>query len=444
MPTEEPATLPTHRAPAEAAKPHRFSKPLIAATSVVVVAAAAVLVIAVVQRSHKSTSPVAATSTTPGGAISPSPAPTTSAAPAVASTPAPVVSSIAPVVSSSSPPASVTPSATGPRGLTNLAALIAGKPNDATGKGVPGAAATASLGRSSVVATGADGSIFVIDANLNRLLRIRDGKVTVAYARGSRGGHIGGLAVSRTGKVVLLTPDGLIEITGDGKSTSIATLTQLGASVTPGDESPLAFDGVGNLYIANSNGYTVLRRAVDGSMTLVAGNGQFADLLPPKGDGGPATSAPMAHMTAMVVDRSGNLLIGQAQGALRMVAVDGTLSTIAGAGSLTMANGAATFPPDGTKAVDVGLSGISSLAVDSQGRIYVGDSQAGVIMRINVDHTVAFVAGDQPGATEPTLTGSPADQTRFADAAGLAFDKSGALLVAEAGLVVKVDGVAAS
>jgi hypothetical protein len=323
--------------------------------------------------------------------------------------------------------------------------LIAGKPNDASGKGVPGAAATASLGRSSTVATGADGSIFVIDANLNRLLRIKDGKVTIAYARPVRsGGRIGGLAVSRTGKVVLLTPDGLIEVTGDGKSTSIATLTQLGAGVAPGDESPLAFDGVGNLYIANSNGYTVLRRAVDGSMSLVAGTGQFANLLPPKGDGGPATSAPVAHMTAMVVDRSGNLLIGQAQGALRMVAVDGTLSTIAGAGSLTTANGAATFAPDGTKAVDVGLTGISSLAVDSQGRIYVGDSQAGVIMRINVDHTVTFVAGDQSGATDPTLTGSPADQTRFADAAGLAFDRSGALLVAEAGLIVQIDGVAAS
>ncbi len=336
------------------------------------------------------------------------------------------------------------PSATGPRGLTALATLIAGKLNDASGKGVPGAAATASLGQSSVVATGADGSIFVIDASLNRLLRINDGKVTVAYARRGKSGPIGGLAVSGTGKVVLLTPDGLVEITGDGKSTSVATLAQLGTGVTPGAETPLAFDGVGNLYIANSNGYTVLRRAVDGSMSRVAGTGQFADLLPPKGDGGAATAAPMAHMTAMVVDSGGNVLIGQAQGALRMVAVDGTLSTIAGAGAQTMSNGAATFPADGTKAVDVGLSEISSLAVDAQGRIYVGDSQAGVIMRINVDGTVTFVAGDQPGATDPTSAGSPADQTRFADAAGLAFDKSGALLVAEAGLIVKVDGVAAS
>jgi hypothetical protein len=420
-----------------------WAKPLIAAASASAVAAAVVVVIVVAERSRRSAPPSAAASTAASSPISPTPASTTTAAPVLASTSAPVASSSAPPVSSSAPPASATPSATGPRGLTTLATLIAGKPNDATGKGVPGAAATASLGRSSVIATGADGSIFAIDASLNRLLHIKDGKVTVAYAKREKTGPIGGLAVSRTGKVVLLTPDGLIEITGDGKSTSIATLAQLGSGVTPGDEAPLAFDGVGNLYIANSNGYTVLRRAVDGSLTRVAGTGQFADLLPPKGDGGPATAAPMAHMTAMVVDRSGNLLIGQAQGALRMVAVDGTLSTIAGAGTQTMTNGAATFPPDGTKAVDVGLAAISSLAVDSQGRIYVGDSQSGVIMRINADDTTTFIAGDQPGATDPTLTGSPADQTRFEDAAGLAFDKSSALLVAEAGLIVKIDGVAA-
>ena len=127
----------------------------------------------------------------------------------------------------------------------------------------------------------------------------------------------------------------------------------------------------------------------------------------------------MAHITALAVDRSGDLLIGQAKGAVRMVAVNGTVSTIAGTGSLTMTNGAATFPPDGTKAADVGLSEVSSLAVDAQGRIYVGDSQSGVIMRIDADGTVSFVAGDQAGAAEPTVTGSPTNQTRFADADGL-------------------------
>jgi sugar lactone lactonase YvrE len=357
------------------------------------------------------------------------------------------LNSAVPIVPVSSPAiaslSAVAASHTGARGLTGLAAIIAGRPQDNSGKGIPGAATAVSLGQPGALTIGPDGSIYVIDSLLGRLLRIKDGQATVAYA-GTKKGPVGGLAVSPTGKVVLLTQDGLLEITGDGTSTSIATLKQLGTGVTPSSETPLAYDGVGNLYIANSNGYTVLRRSADGAMSLVAGTGKFANLLPPKGDGGAATAAPMAHMTAMVVDRSGNLLIGQGQGAVRRIAVDGTLSTIAGLGASKLTNGASTFPVDGTKATDVGLNEIDSLAVDTAGRTYVGDSQSGVIMRINADGTVTLIAGDQSGTVEPTTTGLPANETRFADANGLAFDKSGSLLVAEAGLLLKVDGVAAS
>jgi sugar lactone lactonase YvrE len=103
-----------------------------------------------------------------------------------------------------------------------------------------------------------------------------------------------------------------------------------------------------------------------------------------------------------------------------------------------------TIAPDGTKATDLKFSEVASLAVDSQGRVYVGDSQSGVIVRINADGTMTFVGGDQSGTVEPTTTGLPANQTRFADANGLAFDRSGALLVVEAGLLLKIDGVAAA
>jgi molecular chaperone DnaK len=419
-------------------KARHISKPIVAATAVGAAAAVAVVAVVATQGSHKSTPPAAkppASST-----ISPSVSATPANSPAVV---APVSS--APVAVSSAPVTSPSATATGARGLTGLAAIIAGRLQDNSGKGIPGAATAVSLGEPRAVAVGPDGSIYVVDnSTVGRLLRIKDGQATVAYAGSSTGGAVGGLAVSPAGKVALLTRDGLLEITGDGTSTSISSLAKLGASVIPGTETPLAYDGAGNLYIANSNGYTVLRRSVDGAMSLVAGTGKFAPLLPPKGDGSAATAAPMAHMTAMVVDRSGNLLIGQAEGAVRMVAVDGTLSTIAGAGATKVTNGVATFPPDGTKATDVGLTEIDSLAVDAQGRTYVGDSLSGVIMRINADGTVTFIAGDQSGTVAPSITGLPANETRFADAYGLAFDKSGALLVVGADLLVKVDGVASA
>jgi Hsp70 protein len=424
------------------AKARHISKPVVVATAGGVAAAAAAIAFVASQSSHKTTPPVAAPSTTPAASQAASVTPSTSASASALSSAVPIVPVSSAAIASVSAPAT---SRTGARGLTGLTTIIAGRPQDNSGKGIPGVATAASLGEPRAVAVGPDGSIYIVDnSEVGRLLRIKDGQATVAYAGSTTGGQVGGLAVSPTGKVVLLTRDGLLEITGDGTSTSIATLKQLGTGVTPGLETPLAYDGVGNLYIANSNGYTVLRRSVDGAMSLVAGTGKFANLLPPKGDGGAATAAPMAHMTAMVVDRSGNLLIGQAEGALRMVAVDGTLSTIAGAGATKVTNGVATFPADGTKATDVGLPEIGSLAVDTQGRTYVGDSLSGVIMRINTDGTVTFIAGDQSGTVAPTTTGLPANETRITDADGLAFDKSGSLLVAESGLLLKVDGVATS
>lgn len=423
----------------QVAKVRHISKPIVAATAVGAAAAVAVVVVVASQSSHKSTPPAAKPTPTPVLSQSASVSPTTS------TSAAPIVQASAPVAVTSAPGTSPSATATGARGLTGLAAIVAGRLQDNSGKGIPGVATAASLGQPRSVAVGPDGSIYVVDNSLvGRLLRIKDGQATIAYAGSSTGGAVGGLAVSPAGKVVLLTRDGLLEITGDGTSTSISTLAKLGAGITPGTETPLAYDGAGNLYIANSNGYTVLRRAVDGVMSRVAGTGKFGPLSPPQGDGGLATAAPMSHMTAMVVDRNGDLLIGQAQGAVRMVAVDGTLSTIAGAGPMKLTNGAATFPPDGTKATDVGLTEIDSLAVDAQGRTYVGDSQAGVIMRLNADGTVTFVAGDQGGTADPTATGLPANQTRFADANGLAFDKSGALLVVEAGVLLTVSDVASA
>jgi hypothetical protein len=252
------------------------------------------------------------------------------------------------------------------------------------------------------------------------------------------------MAVSPTGKVVVLTTKGLLEITGDGQTKLVASLADLDEGLGPGGQSPLAFDGAGNLYIANSNRDRVVRRAVDGTMTRVAGNGEFAGVDGPKGDGGAATAAPLSGMNALAIDGKGNLLIGEALGALRRVSVDGTISTIAGAGSQRLAPNTSQFPPDGTKAVDLDFAEIDAIVVDAKGRVYVSDSQSGIVMRLRDDGGIELIVGDQAGVVEPTTTPRPANQTRFADGNGMAFERSGAMLIAEAGMLLRIEGVAAS
>jgi sugar lactone lactonase YvrE len=327
----------------------------------------------------------------------------------------------------------------GARGVTGATAIIAGLPRDNTGKGVPGDATAVSLGAPTTLAAASNGNIYLIDTSVPRVLRVNGGKVTVAF-EGSRA--IGGLAISPTGKVVLLTTDGLVEITADGQSTVLATTAALGNGIGPGSGSPLAFDGAGNLYIGNSNRNQVLRRSTDGTMSLVAGNGNNAGIGAPEGDGGPATAAVIGGMNAMVVDGKGNLLVSQRGGAIRRIsATDGTISTIAGAGATPFASNTAKWVPDGTKAVDIDFAEVNSMVVDAKGRIYVGDSQSGAIIRILSDGTIEFVAGDQAGVVEPETTKRPANLTRVADANGLSFDNTGALLVAEAGLLLRIEGV---
>ncbi|MBK5305674.1 MAG: Hsp70 family protein [Frankiaceae bacterium] len=339
-----------------------------------------------------------------------------------------------------STPGSAAPGA-GARGITGSTALIAGIPGDNSGDGAPGVATAISLGAPSFVAVGADGATYVVDSAANRVLRIAEQKATVAY---TGTGTIGGMASSPTGKLVLLTTDGLVDIT-TGTAVRVAALAELGEGVAPGRQTPLAFDGAGNLYIGHSAGYQVLRRAADGTMTRVAGNGEWAGTSGPKGDGGAATAAPLVAITALVVDSKGNLLFGQPDGALRKVATDGTLSTIAGAGTTRLVlDNAFTFVPDGKAATSLDFRQVDGLAFDPKGRLYVTDGLSGAVVRILGDGTVDFVAGDQSGTAEPTVTGRPANQTRFNAASGMAFEKDGALVLLDRELLLRVNGVATS
>jgi sugar lactone lactonase YvrE len=68
----------------------------------------------------------------------------------------------------------------------------------------------------------------------------------------------------------------------------------------------VAFDGAGNIFIADGNNSRVRRvDAATGIMTTVAGNGVVGF----SGDGGPPTSAALGLPASVAIDASGALLI---------------------------------------------------------------------------------------------------------------------------------------
>ena len=87
-------------------------------------------------------------------------------------------------------------------------------------------------------------------------------------------------------------------------------------------------------------------------------------------------------VSGLAIDPSGNLVFADATVlAIRQVSVQGTLSTLAGGGSVALLNADGSWVADGTPARDVSFLAIDGLTVDAIGRVYIADSASGAIVR---------------------------------------------------------------
>jgi sugar lactone lactonase YvrE len=151
----------------------------------------------------------------------------------------------------------------------------------------------------------------------------------------------------------------------------------------------------------------------------VAGTGQrgFA------GDGGPATAAALASPAAICLDAEGSIYICDFDNhAVRKVAPDGTIQTIAGTGRGGRAR-------DGKAAQQSQLAQPCGVAVDRQGRVYIADSLNQRIRVVVADGRIETVAGN--GRMGRTGDGGPAREATISVPDLIDFDEQGRLYVAE-------------
>jgi sugar lactone lactonase YvrE len=142
------------------------------------------------------------------------------------------------------------------------------------------------------------------------------------------------------------------------------------------------------------------------------------------GDGFAATGAQLNGPYSVSLDQSGNLYIADYfNSRVRKVNTAGKITTIAG-------NGLAGYFGDGSIATSAQILPNAVLA-DNSGNVYISDAQSTVVRKVNSLGIISTVAG-VGGFLGYTGDNGPAISAKLNRPAGLALDRSGRLLIADA------------
>ena len=171
----------------------------------------------------------------------------------------------------------------------------------------------------------------------------------------------------------------------------------------------------GSIYVADAGLAQSIRRiAPDGTVTTVAG-GEAGYR------NGPASLARFDTPSGLAIDAAGGLLVADTgNNAIRRIAPDGNVTTVAGDGIPGDRDGPAR---------QARFRGPTGVAVDARGRIIVADTYNDRIRAIEPDGTVQTIAG---GGT-PGLAEGPAAQSAFDTPSGVAIDAGFNIYIADFG-----------
>lgn len=288
--------------------------------------------------------------------------------------------------------------------------LTAGTASTAGFIGDSGQAASAELNSPSGVWVDSNHNLYIVDKDNYRIRKVSSSGVISTVAGSSTAAVYAGDGGPATGASLNL-PNGIafdsagnmyIADTGNNvvrkvnTSGIISTVAGNNYSAYSGDGGPatsaslsnptgVAFDGAGNLYIADSNNSCIRIVTPDQNINTFAGQCSYALFV---GDGGPATQAKLNKPYSVAVDAHGNVYICDTENErLRVVTPDGIINTIAG-------NGTQGYAGDNGPALHAEFSSPSAIALDASGNIYIADKSNSRIRKILPSGIVITIAGN--------------------------------------------------
>ena len=334
-----------------------------------------------------------------------------------------------------------------------------------------GPATLAQLAQPSTLAINSRGDIFVLERGADRRGRVRriapsgaivtvaSGANTLSFADHGPASTTAldsprGLAIDRTGALLILERNWLRRLTPDGRLDRIAGTARepdnCSVQLARATEMPLcnpmglATDAAGNIYVSHLNrSRGVLKLTPDGTMRVM-----------------PLLPSPLTVAGELVVAADGRIFVGD-EGRRQILSIVGDqVSVVAG-------NGVEGFSGDGGPAIEAQLTTPYGVAIHPNGSIYISDNGNGRIRRVGPDRLIetmyrrsgsriAFdprgvlhVAGgsanivwkvDAAGAFIPVAgtsshvfsgDGGPATDAGLYFPAGMAFDRRGDLYIAD-------------
>ncbi|WP_304842093.1 NHL repeat-containing protein [Hydrogenophaga sp.] len=291
---------------------------------------------------------------------------------------------------------------------------------------VDGKGIAASFDRPHSLALDNDGSLLLTEAGPGLVRRISPtGDVTLFSSGGTPPARVRfqlptGLAVNSAGDTYMADSDAryIYKITPSGDVSKFAGdgtfVPRDGLGTAAGFQQPtgLAINAAGDIFIAD---FAAIRKiTAAGLVSTLAGaiSTGYVD--------GPGNAARFDDANGLAIDKAGNLYVADTRNhRIRKVTPDGVVSTLAGSGAKGATDGvgslASFYSPRG-------------LAVDSDGDVYVADTQNNLVRRITPMGVVSTLAG-QPGVPG-SLNGSGAEAT-FRYPYGVAVGADGTVFVAD-------------
>jgi streptogramin lyase len=175
----------------------------------------------------------------------------------------------------------------------------------------------------------------------------------------------------------------------------------------------VTLDMQGNFYVADRNNNRIRKITASGVVSTLAGNGIAGNV------DGTGSNAEFNNPTGVTVDNQGNVYVADwLNHLIRKVTPDGTVTTLAGSGTPSFADGIGK---------NASFNQPVGVAVDSQGNVYVADENNNRVRKITPTGVVTTLAGN---GTQGFADGTY-NTAEFNLPVGVALDAQGNVYVAD-------------